>query len=202
MGILDPTVPSDYDSREIHALAPRVDDVSEKRIGLYDNGKMAAEPVLAVLREKLEDRYPEATISTHAKEAKHVVQDPDELEAVREWAAEEIDVCVGAIGDCGSCTKFLTWGLQAVEEAGVPSVGLVDEGFVLDWQSNAVERGYPLRYVDSAVRSEVRDRDLIAERLTPAVLDEIVGELTRPLTETERGMAPRRETTARREDEA
>jgi len=191
MGILDPTVPSDYESAEIHALAPRVDGLEGKRIGLYDNGKMAAEPVLRVLRGKLEERYPDATISTHAKEAKHVVQDPEELAAVSEWAAAELDVCIGAIGDCGSCTKFLTWGLQAVEEAGVPSVGLVDEGFVLDWQSNAIERGHPLRYEDTAVRSEIRDEALIAERLTPEAIASIEDELTRPLTERERGMAPR-----------
>lgn len=192
MGLLDPTTTADYESREIHALAPRIDELDGKRIGLYDNGKMAAEPVLEVLRERLETRYPNSSFHEHAKDAKHAVQDPEELAAVTEWAREaELDACIGAIGDCGSCTKFLTWGMQAVEEAGVPTVGLVDEGFELDWQTNAIERGWPLRYNTDAVRSEVRDRDLIAERLTPETLEAIADELTRPLTDKERGVAPR-----------
>ena len=185
MGLLDPTTTAGYDSQEIHALAPRVDELNGKRIGLYDNGKMAAEPVLEVLHGKLETQYPDSTFATHAKEVKQDVQDPEKLAAVTKWAREEeLDVCIGAIGDCGSCTKFLTWGMQAVEEAGVPTVGLVDEGFELDWQTNAIERGWPLR-------SEVRDHDLIAERLTPETLDAIEDELTRPLTDKEQGIAPR-----------
>ena len=188
MGLLNPTSSS---TTELNALAPRVDGLDGKRIGLYDNGKMAAEPVLAVLEEKLLDRYTDVEISRHVKETKHDVEDPEKLAAVGDWAREaELDVCIGAIGDCGSCTKFLTWGMQAVEEAGVPTVGLVDEGFVLDWQSNAVERGYPLRYEDTAVRSEIRDHELIARRMTPEAMDAIEDELTRPLSETELGNAP------------
>lgn len=188
MGILNPTSDS---TTELNALAPRVDGLDGKRIGLYDNGKMAAEPVLEVLEGKLRERYDDVTISRHAKETKHDVEDPEKLAAVSEWAREEdLDVCIGAIGDCGSCTKLLTWGMGAVEEVGVPTVGLIDEGFELDWQSNAVERGWPLRYNKTAVRSEVRDHDLIAERMTPEALDGIESELTRPLTETEKGHPP------------
>jgi len=183
MGLLDPTSGSDV---QLNGLAPRVDGLHGKRIGLYDNGKMAAEPVLEVLEGKLRDRYENITISRHAKETKHDVEDPEKLAAVSEWAnEEELDACIGAIGDCGSCTKLLTWGMAAVEEVGVPTVGLIDEGFELDWQSNAIERGWPLRYEKTAVRSEVRDHELIAERMTPDALAAIEDELTRPLSETE-----------------
>lgn len=183
MDVHDPL--SQTGGTDLAPLSPRVDSLDEKRIGLYDNGKMAAEPVLGVLERKLREEYDDVSISTHAMETKHDVLDPEKLAGVREWANEGLDVCIGAIGDCGSCTKYLTWGMHAVEEEGVPTVGLVDEGFVLDWQSNAVERGMPLRYEDTAVRSEVRDEDLIDERLTPA-LGSIEAELTRPLTERER----------------
>jgi len=188
MNLVDSMV--EQNQTELNTLAPRVDELDGKRIGLYDNGKMAAEPVLEVLRGKLEDRYSDITISTMAMETKNEVQDPDRLADVTDWADEELDVCIGAIGDCGSCTKFLTWGMAAVEEAGVPSVGLIDEGFELDWQTNAIERGWPLRYNKNAVRSEIRDHELIAERLTPEVLKEIEAELTRPRTEKELGKTP------------
>jgi hypothetical protein len=75
--------------------------------------------------------------------------------------------------------------MQAVEDAGVPSVGLVDEGFVLDWQSNAIEWGRPLRYEVIPVRCEVVDRERIDRELTGEVLDGIEDELTRPLTDEE-----------------
>ena len=188
MGLLNPTSST---TTELSALAPRVDGLNGKRIGLYDNGKMAAEPVLEVLEQKLRDRYEDITISRHAKETKHDVEDPEKLAAVSEWAIEEeLDVCIGAIGDCGSCTKFLTWGMGAVEKVGVPTVGLIDEGFELDWQSNAIERGWPLRYNKTAVRSEILDHELIAERMTPETLAAIEDELSRPLTETEMNQLP------------
>lgn len=190
MPLADPTSPSNFESEELQALAPRVDGLDGKRIGLYDNGKMAAEPVLDVLEEKLLERYDDVAISRFSFETKDEIRDPENVERVKDWA-RDIDVCIGAIGDCGSCTKFLTWGHHAIEEVEVPTVGLVDEGFVLDWKTNAIERGRPLRYNDDAVRSEVRDHDLIAERLTSEVLDAIEDELTRPLSEKEQGIAPK-----------
>ena len=190
MDIHDPT--STTDTTNLSSLSPRVDTLEGKRIGLYDNGKMAAEPVLEVLERKLRDRYTDISIEKHAMETKNDVRDPEKLAAVGTWASEEIDVCIGAIGDCGSCTKYLTWGIQRIEEEGVPAVGLIDEGFELDWQSNAIERGMPLRYNKTAVRSEIRDPDQIEERLTPEALDAIEDELTRPLTEKERGAAATR----------
>lgn len=184
MNIEDPT--AKLGDPSITALAPRVDGLDHATIGLYDNGKMAAEPVLEVLRGKLDERYDDVTFEEFHLNAKHEIQDPERQEQVREWAGG-LDVCIGAIGDCGSCTKYLTWGIQILEEEGVPSVGLVDPGFELDWQTNAVERGKALRYTTSAVRSEVRDHDQIATRLTPEALADIETELTRPLTAKESG---------------
>lgn len=185
MDIEDPT--AELGQPSISSLAPRVDGLDGTRIGLYDNGKMAAEPVLHVLEAKLEERYSDVSFERFSLNAKHEIADPANQEAVHEWAQNGMDVCIGAIGDCGSCTKYLTWGIHILEEEGVPSVGLIDDGFELDWQTNAIERGRPLRYNKTAVRSEVRDHDLIGKRMTPEALDAIESELTRPLTEKEQG---------------
>lgn len=184
MKLTDPTSTSDDSS--LHPLAARIDSLPGNTIGLYDNGKMAAEPVLQVYREKLQDRHDALEVRELHFSHKQKITDAEGVERVKAWA-EEIDACIGAIGDCGSCTKFLTWGMIALEEEGVPTVGLVDEGFVLDYQTNALERGMPLRYNDQAVRSEIRDHEKIATRLTPEVMSDIESELTRPLTEKERG---------------
>ncbi|WP_336022792.1 UGSC family (seleno)protein [Halobellus salinisoli] len=179
------------DPSELHALSPRIDELHGKHVGLYDNAKLAAEPVLEVLRERIDELYDDITFSYYSMEHLNYAKDPEKLDEVREWArTEDLDACIAAIGDCGSCTKFLVWGVAAIEDAGVPTVGLVDPGFELDYQSNAVERQWPLRYNTKAVRSEVRDKDRIAERLTPEVLESIEAELTRPLSEKEQGVSP------------
>jgi len=72
-----------------------------------------------------------------------------------------------------------------VEKAGVPAVGLIDEGFEMDWKSNAIEKGRPLRYNKIPVRCEVTDLDRIRSDLTDDAVDAIVDELIRPLEATE-----------------
>jgi hypothetical protein len=177
------------DPAELNALSPRIDGFDGAHIGLYDNAKLAAEPVLHVLREKLDEAYEDVSFSYYSMEHLNYAKDPEKLDNVREWArTEDLDACVAAIGDCGSCTKYLVWGVAAIESAGVPAVGLVDPGFELDYQSNAAERQWPLRYTTEAVRAEVRDTERIAQQLTPEVLESIEAELTRPLTDTEQGL--------------
>lgn len=185
MRIEDPT--TELGEPSVSPLAPRVDSLEGTTVGLYDNGKMAAEPVLEVLQAKLDDEYDDLEFREFHLNNKQEIADPTNQERVREWARQDIDVCIGATGDCGSCTKYLTWGLTVAEEEGVPSVGLIDEGFELDWQTNAIERGMALRYIKGAVKAEVREKDLIADQLTTAVMEEIEAELTRPLSENEQG---------------
>ncbi|MFB6353072.1 MAG: hypothetical protein ABEJ92_03205 [Halobacteriales archaeon] len=183
MGLIDPA--SQRDEVDQEPLVPRVDSLAGKRIGLYDNGKPAAEPLLTAVKEKLEAKYPDATFSWFHVEHLNQIKNDDVQADVKEWA-KDVDTAIGAIGDCGSCTKFLAWGIEFIEAAGTPAVGLIDEGFELDYQSNAIERGRPLRYKKTPVRCETTDLERVREEVTEAVLEGIVDELTRPLSEKER----------------
>lgn len=183
MGLLDPTASAESVDRM--SLAPRVDDVDGLRVGLVGNGKQSAEPVLDVVRERLEERDGDVTIEYYLVDELNMLKDDAVLEQVGEWAADTVDVAITAMGDCGSCTKFLAWQTDAIEDAGVPAVGLLDEGFVTDWKSNAIERGRSLRYQVIPVRCEVTDRDRIRGNVSADVLEEIERELTRPLDESE-----------------
>ncbi len=186
---MDLVTPSpEEDETEQKPLAPRVDDLSGKTIGLYDNGKPVAEPLLTAVSEKLADRYPDAEFEWYHVDHLNKIKNDDEQASVSEWA-ETVDVAIGGGGDCGSCTKFLAWGIELIEEAGTPGVGLLDEGFELDYQSNAIERGRALRYVKTPVRCETTDLDRIRDEVNEDVIDEIVDELTRPLAGKERGEA-------------
>jgi len=183
MGLVTPG--ADTNDVEQKPLVPRVDTLAGKTIGLYDNGKPAAEPLLTAVQEKLQERYPDATFSWYHVEHLNQIKNDDEQAQVLEWA-EDVDTAIGAIGDCGSCTKFLAWGVELIEDAGTPGVGLIDEGFELDYQSNAIERGRALRYKKTPVRCETTDLDRIREEVSEDVMDGIEAELTRPLSDKER----------------
>ncbi|MFB6353324.1 MAG: hypothetical protein ABEJ92_04495 [Halobacteriales archaeon] len=185
MALLDPT--GDESATEQQPLAPRLDSLDGARIGLFDNGKLTAEPVLDVVEDRLSAAYPEATFDRYAlgKNRVNKAKDADELARVTEWATG-LDAGIGAYGDCGSCTKFLAWGVDAIEAADTPAVGLIDEGFELDYQSNAIERGRPLRYAKLPVRSETPELDRVRDQLTDEAVAAIEAELTRPLSADER----------------
>lgn len=161
----------------------RVTALDALRIGFYNNAKPAAEPVTDVLQSLLAKRYPNATF-----ERFHVpARNEKNLRQIGEWAASETDVCLAIIGDCGGCTRAIARATNAIEEAGVPAVGLVAEAFGLSFETNARDEGRRLRYREVPIRSETTDIDLIRESVNDALLDAIEAALTEPLTDEERG---------------
>jgi len=187
MSFLDPTASAE--DTEQKPLAERIDSLDGKRIGLVGNGKQAAEPVLNVVEERLREQYDDVSIEYYLVEELNMLKDDSVLEDIGEWSADTVDVAITAMGDCGSCTKFLAWATDSIEANGVPAVGLVEEGFVMDWKSNSIERGRSLRFQVIPVRCEVTDRDRIRGDITGDVLADIADELTRPRDEDERELA-------------
>jgi len=177
---------ADTDETDRKPIAPRLDHVEGAHIGLFDNGKPAAEPLLDVVEERLTAEYPSVTTERYAVDHLNRIKSDDEMAAIEAWADESLDACIGAIGDCGSCTKYLVYGIEAVERSGTPGVGLVDEGFTLDWDTNARDFGRSMRYHTLSAVAEVLDRDRFREQLTADVLDEMLAGLTRPPTNEER----------------
>lgn len=180
---------ADSESTETKPIAPRVESLAGKRIGLFDNGKPAAEPLLAVVEELLREEYPDATIDHYAVDHLNRIKNEEELDSIEAWA-ETIDVCIGAIGDCGSCTKFLVYGINAVERGNTPAVGLIDEGFAMDWDTNSRDFGRDLRYYGLPAVAEVTNIDRLREEVTAVDLEAIGAELTRPRTDSERATDP------------
>lgn len=184
MDFLDPV--SEAEESERKPLSTRIDSVEGTRIGLLDNGKPAAGPILEVIENKLRNRYSSVGFDHYALAEFNMLKDQDVLDDIQQWASDNsIDAVISAMGDCGSCTKFLAWGTEHVEKAGVPAVGLIDDGFEMDWKSNSIEKGRPLRYSKIPVRCEVTDVRRIDEELTKPAIDDILDELTRPLGERE-----------------
>ena len=177
---------ADSEAAERKPIAPRLERIEGARIGLFDNGKPAAEPLLDVVEERLNEAYPSVTVDRYAVDHLNRIKNEGEMANIEAWADAELDACIGAIGDCGSCTKYLVYGIESVERSGTPGVGLVDEGFTLDWDTNARDFGRKPRYYTMSAIAEVLDRDRFRGQLTVEVLDEILEELTRPPTPEER----------------
>jgi hypothetical protein len=176
---------ADSEEAERKPIAPRLDGIEGARIGLFDNGKPAAEPLLDVVEERLAEAYPSVTVDRYAVAHLNRIKNEEEMASIEAWAAD-LDAVIGAIGDCGSCTKYLVYGTEAVERAGTPGVGLIDEGFALDWETNARDFGRQLRNFALPAVAEVLDRDRFREQVTADTLDDILAELTRPPTAEER----------------
>ena len=163
-------------------LAPRVEALDGRRIGLYHNAKPAAEPVSAVLTEALSARYPAASF-----EPFHVpARDAEGLASIGEWASE-MDACLAVIGDCGGCTRAVARATNAIEAAGTPAVGLVATPFGRSFVASARDQGRALRHQPVSLRSETTDLDEIRSAVDEALLDGIEAALTSPLTDEERG---------------
>lgn len=177
---------ADSEEAERKSIAPRLEQIEGTRIGLFDNGKPAAEPLLDVVEERLEEAYPTVTVDRYAVPHLNRIKNEEEMANIEAWAEEDLDACIGAIGDCGSCTKYLVYGIEAVERSDTPGVGIVDEGFALDWDTNARDFGRDMRYYTLPAISEVIDRDRFREQITADVLDNVLEEVTRPPTPEER----------------
>lgn len=75
--------------------APRLDDLSNKRVGVIDDSKVNAKEYLEQLTDLLNERFGIASIKYHAKPSASKPADP----AVVAEMAEECDYVIVGIGD-------------------------------------------------------------------------------------------------------
>lgn len=122
-------------------LAPRLDTLDGKVLGLLSNSKPNAEIALRAVAEKIKERYPDLKIRLYPGSIRF---DPTLLRQ----AIEESDALVGATADCGACTSWLIHDGAQAEKAGVPQVTIVAKGFERDTDTSAKVFGVPgLKYV-------------------------------------------------------
>ena len=75
--------------------APRLDDLSNKRVGVIDDSKVNAKEYLEQLTDLLNERFGIASIKYHAKPSASKPADP----AVVAEMAEECDYVIVGVGD-------------------------------------------------------------------------------------------------------
>lgn len=90
---------ADADPVPYRPINPRVDDLTNKTIGLFCNTKRVAEPTLKVVENRLKKNYPTATITWFFNTAPNqaMIEQPRKGE-FESWL-KGVDVIIAAYGD-------------------------------------------------------------------------------------------------------
>jgi hypothetical protein len=115
------------------SIAPRLSSLRGARIGIVDNAKHMALPLLKALESILQTEYGVASFNYYRKANASIPMPKGEMEAM----AKASDAVVHGVADCGSC---ITWGLHdsvAFEKLGLPAVNVITTGFSLAAKARA-----------------------------------------------------------------
>lgn len=167
--VVDPT--ADKIGATATPLAPRLDSLDGKVLGLLSNSKPNAEVALQAAAAKVKERYPDVEVRLYHGSIRF---EP----ALLRQAIDESDALIGANADCGACTSWLIHDGAQAEKAGVPQVTIVARGFERDTETSAKVFGVPdIQYVVVPRVFTALSAEQAAEQ-TEAVADDIIRLLT------------------------
>jgi hypothetical protein len=176
--------------KEPAGLAPRVDTLEGKTIGVFWDGKAGGDNFCKAVEQLLNKRFPTAkTIQLGWNDVPEIEQ-----------AKEEVDTFIEAVGDSGAAGWIWATQVIAMEKRGKPGVFVLADVALWNVKISANEHGMPpiriVRIPDIEYfpnRSSVEEVMPVAE----AYLDRIIDALTRPLTEEEKNPVAEKEQEAR-----
>jgi hypothetical protein len=91
---------AEADPIPLKGISPRVPDLAGRRIGLFASSKPAAPRMMAVLEQKLKQRFPSSHISRYnAEEGFMVLQTVGKNKKRFEEWVKGVDAIVAAVGD-------------------------------------------------------------------------------------------------------
>ena len=160
--VLVPVQESEVDEA---ALAPRLDGLDGKVLGLYSNTKLNADRLLELIAQELEP-LGDFTI-------RHGVYHADKEMTEEEWGdVAKCDLVILANGDCGACSSSGLANAIALERKGVPAFLISTPPFVEALGMMARLKGmpdigwavvdHPIGSIDEAAL-QVRARDAAAQ---------------------------------------
>ncbi|MFY1637970.1 UGSC family (seleno)protein [Solwaraspora sp. WMMB335] len=154
-----------------HTLAPRPASLRGITVGLLDNTKANAVPLLQEFADELRRRYNIGECRLYTKD---YFGTPVKDELLKQIVAE-CNLLVTAIGDCGSCSAATVADGILFERAGLPAVSICSDSFRTSGRAMAKLQGFPgYRFlvvqhpVASIDAAQIRDRvrDAMPELLT------------------------------------
>ena len=131
--ILSPVQDSSVDTA---LLAPRLDTLAGKTVGLYSNKKLNADKLLALVAQNLEE--------LGSFTVQHGSYPPERLANDAEWGeVDACDVVILANGDCGACSSSGLANAIELEKRGIPAFLISTPPFAEALATMARLRGMP-----------------------------------------------------------
>jgi hypothetical protein len=157
--LLDPT--GFNEKAADNTLAPRPAGLRGLTIGLLDNTKPNAEVLLSEIADELRRRH---GVGRSLMFTKGYFGTPMEEDMLKQLA-QDCDLVVTGVGDCGSCSAATVADGILLERAGVPTVSIVSDSFLVSGRAMAEVQGFsgyefvavqhPVASLDAA---QIRDR--------------------------------------------
>ena len=135
--IFDPRGRVDLDSRPI---ATRRNGLEGLRLGILDNSKWNANKLLRGAAAALSDEIDFASVNYYVKTHGFSTDAPPEM---INRIAQENDIVLTAIGDCGSCCSCCIRDAIALEDLGIPAAPIITTEFVNETRLTRAAVGMP-----------------------------------------------------------
>ncbi|GAA2079924.1 UGSC family (seleno)protein [Microbacterium hatanonis] len=161
--LLDPT--GTAENTQDDTLSPRPVSLRGLTIGLLDNTKPNSTMLLENIVAELREHYGAGESRLYTKD---YFGTPVKKELLDQIVAE-CDVVITAVGDCGSCSAATVADGILFERAGIPTVAITSDSFLMSGRAMASVQGFPgfdFHAVQHPMASlsapEVRERALVA----------------------------------------
>lgn len=116
-------------------LAERQTPSKSMRIVLVNNGKPRTTELLTYMAEALKQHFPVSSITVHSKSSAGSPLEDD----IADRIAEEADLVLTGLGDCGACSSCSLIDALMMEHRGVPASVIITDPFI-DVCSRVAER--------------------------------------------------------------
>jgi hypothetical protein len=129
----------------ITLCAPRKTKLDGLRLGVLDNSKWNANKLLRGASAALGENIMFAAVNYYVKHNFSKDAAPELIKQI----AQENDIVLTAIGDCGSCCSCCIHDAIALEKLGVPSAAIITTEFV--WETELIRRTLGMPDFDAVV---------------------------------------------------
>ena len=89
---------AEVDSITARGISPRLIDMENMKIGLFYNGKRAAQPIQNVIEKRLKERITSLYFTRFERVPNISVAETEDFTAFEEWV-KEVDAVILAVGD-------------------------------------------------------------------------------------------------------
>jgi hypothetical protein len=119
--------------------APRNKKLDGLRLGVLDNSKWNANKLLRGASAALGENFMFAAVNYYVKHSFSTYAVPELIKQI----AQENDIALTAIGDCGSCCSCCIHDAIALEKLGIPSAAIITTEFVRETELIRQTLGMP-----------------------------------------------------------